>query len=258
MEIKRLISASLVHDESNIRIDGNRYFSDSKALVLFNSIEEVIGKCQKEIDEYDQFEIEIKDEIFDHVVDPNNLTYDDFVFKYGPCTHYFSNEPYTSNRMINQSDLTILDKFGGELVYPEDFRKTPNKFKFGDICTINHKSKQWYGVVYRTPNSIYDLFGKDKPRFERGYFSIGINDEQIWDFDHVSEFNMSFVKEIPKLYKEFLELISKLFKLEIEEESYDLDILNEMYREYLQDTIKWKEYKERCLKKIRDKEKGDK
>ena len=237
-----------MYDEDDIKINGNRYFNNSKSFVSFKSIDEVLEKCKTVIDKWDQYEIEIKHEIFDHKIDLNNLSYEDFVYKYGPITHYFDNESGES------SYYSHLDNFGGELIYPEDFRKTTNKFEYGDICLIRQEDKEWYGVIYRTPSSIYNLFGKEDPWFERGYFIEGVNADCIWDFDHVSESDIELAETIPEIYREFLELISKLFKLDIQEECFNLDMVDKMYYEYTEKTEKWKKYRDRCLEKIKEKE----
>lgn len=257
MEIKQLIIGLIQYDQSDINIDGNKYFSQSDVVISFESVEDVIQKCKEKLNnEYDEYKIKITHEIFDHTIDSDNLSYEDFVYKYGPSTHYFSSKSDSYCDALNNknSDLSYLDKLEGELVYPEDFRKTKNKFDCGDICILNHFGQKWYVVIYKTPSSLYDLFGKDKPHFERGYFIEALCHDCILDFDHVSESDIEFTNCIPESYKEFLEILSKLIKLDIKEEYSDLNMVEDMAQEYFYNTVKWNQFKERCLEKIREKE----
>ena len=255
MKIDQLIIASVKQADSEVLIDGNKYFNNLVSLKSFDGMDDIINKCKDLLnDEWNEQTIEVKHEIFDHETDINNLTYEDFVYKYGPCTHYFTNKADGNDAIFGNknSDVTYLEKLGGELLYPEDFRKTPNKFEYGDICMVKHSGENWYGVIYKVPSSIYNLFGKEDPWFERGYFIEALNGDSILDFDHVSEYDMELVDYIPERYREFLEIFSKLFKLDIKEECFDLDTIEYLAQEYFYYTDKWKEFRDRCLEKIKE------
>ena len=103
------------------------------------------------------------------------------------------------------------------MVYPDTFING-YKYKVGDICKLDMRYSDYeYGVVYSVPDPIYDHFD-DEEFYDNGYYLKAIcNDFVESEFAQIPEYMIIEKTETPEKYKEWLELISKMIKLGMNE-----------------------------------------